>query len=183
MAELADAQDLGSCGDSVWVQVPLPAPRRSKLRCTASTGTAERLCLLTFVPLRLLLLSNPNPLRWASDLFFCAGGWEGGKFRRLFLRSKKGRHPLRYIRSSFQNRSRRLRVCVLGGVCFASFAPPFKPEAIGFGFVFWEASVSLRLCLLLTRSRRVRVWGGRFRLCGGYILRLRGGRLCRIWRP
>ncbi len=26
MAELADAQDLGSCGDSVWVQVPLPAP-------------------------------------------------------------------------------------------------------------------------------------------------------------
>ena len=107
----------------------------------------------------------------------------GGKFRRLFLRSKKGRHPLRYIRSSFQNRSRRLRVCVLGGVCFASFAPPFKPEAIGFGFVFWEASVSLRLCLLLTRSRRVRVWGGRFRLCGGYILRLRGGRLCRIWRP
>ena len=159
MAELADAQDLGSCGDSVWVQVPLPAPRRSKLRCTASTGTAERLCLLTFVPLRLLLLSNPNPLRWASDLFFCAGGWEGGKFRRLFLRSKKGRHPLRYIRSSFQTRSLRLRVCVFmglpvgirssfqnrsrrlrfcgwGGSCYGSFAHSFnlKPEGSGLGW-------------------------------------------------
>ena len=110
MAELADAQDLGSCGDSVWVQVPLPAPRRSKLRCTASTGTAERLCLLTFVPLRLFFLSKPDPLCWAPVLFFMGFGL----FRRLFLRSKKGRHPLRYIRSSFQTRSRRLRVCALG---------------------------------------------------------------------
>ena len=60
----------------------------------------------------------------------------GGKFRRLFLRSKKGRHPLRYIRSSFQTRSRRLRVCVLGGVCFASFVSAFnpKPEAWGLGW-------------------------------------------------
>ena len=27
MVELADAQDLGSCTNGVWVQVPLPAPK------------------------------------------------------------------------------------------------------------------------------------------------------------
>lgn len=116
----------------MWVQVPLPAPRRSKLRCTASTGTAERLCLLTFVPLRLLLLSNPNPLRWASDLFFVLEVGRG-EVPTSFLRSKKGRHPLRYIRSSFQTRSRRLRVCGWGGSCYGSFAHSFKYEAGGFG--------------------------------------------------
>ena len=28
MVELADAQDLGSCTNGVWVQVPLPAPEK-----------------------------------------------------------------------------------------------------------------------------------------------------------
>ena len=30
MAELADAQDLGSCGTPVWVRPPLPAPDIAK---------------------------------------------------------------------------------------------------------------------------------------------------------
>ena len=158
MAELADAQDLGSCGDSVWVQVPLPAPRRNgfhsvptsflrskkgrhPLRYIRSSfqNRSQRLRFCVWeasVPLRLLLLSNPNPLRWASDLFFCAGGWEGGSSDAFFAEQKR-RHPLRYIRFSFQNRSRRLRFCV------------------------WEASVPLRFSFQI-RSHRLRVcgWGG-----------------------
>ena len=149
MAELADAQDLGSCGDSVWVQVPLPAPRRSKLRCTASTGTAERLCLLTFVPLRLLLLSNPNPLRRASDLFFCAGGWEGGKFRRLFCEAKKDViHSVTSV-PPFKTEAGGFGFVVGGGSCYASLVPPFKTEAGGLGFVVGEGVVTVRLCILL----------------------------------
>ena len=68
----------------VRVRSPPPAPRRSKLRSTASTGTAERLCLLTFVPLRLFLLSTPKPeasgllfwgfkVRFAPTFFFACG--------------------------------------------------------------------------------------------------------------
>ena len=30
MVELADAQDLGSCTNGVWVQVPLPAPKAAQ---------------------------------------------------------------------------------------------------------------------------------------------------------
>ena len=163
MAELADAQDLGSCGDSVWVQVPLPAPRRSKLRCTASTGTAERLCLLTFVPLRLFFLSKPDPLCWAPVLFFMGFGL----FRRLFLRSKKrpsstSLHPfllsklnplrwasilcldceVRSVCSSFQNRTRfaGLRFCFIWGLVLSK--RDLKPEAWASGFAFgliWPA--------------------------------------------
>ena len=142
----------------MWVQVPLPAPRRSKLRCTASTGTAERLCLLTFVPLRLLLLSNPNPLRWASDLFFVLEVGRG-EVPTSFLRSKKdvihsvtsvspfkteargfgfvfGRRLFRSVCSSFQIRSHRLRVCGWGGIRFGLFVHSFnlKPEAWGLGW-------------------------------------------------
>ena len=160
MAELADAQDLGSCGDSVWVQVPLPAPRRNGFHSVPTSFLRSkkgrhplryirssfqnrsqrfRFCVWeASVPLRLLLLSNPNPLRWASDLFFCAGGWEGGSSDVFFCEAKKD------------------------VIHFVTSVPPFKPEAGGFGFVFWEASVSLRLCLLLTRSRRLGVWGGAF---------------------
>ena len=114
MAELADAQDLGSCGDSVWVQVPLPAPRRSKLRCTASTGTAERLCLLTFVPLRLFILSNPDPLCWAPDLFL---------------------YGIRFVPTSFFAKQKK------AVIHFVTSVPPFKiePAALGFNFVFWIA--------------------------------------------
>ena len=47
-----------------------------------------------------------------------------------------GRRLFRFVCYSFQTRSQRLRVCVLGGVCFASFVSAFnpKPEAWGLGW-------------------------------------------------
>ena len=81
-------------GNCTWVRIPPAAPRRSKLRSTTPTGTAERLCLLAFVPLRLLLLSNPKPE--ASGLCFWGFNVRAcGKKRRpsVLLRSDRG--PLR----------------------------------------------------------------------------------------
>lgn len=65
MMELADVTDSKSVGsDTVWVQVPLPAPRRSKVRFapTSFVPMAKR----RHPPAPLLLLSKSNPLRWAS---------------------------------------------------------------------------------------------------------------------
>ena len=64
--ELVDVADSKSAdGDIVWVRVPPPAPRRSKVRFAPtffySCGTKER-----HPPAPLLLLSESNPLRWAS---------------------------------------------------------------------------------------------------------------------
>ena len=64
--ELVDVTDSKSVGsDTVWVRVPPPAPRRSKVRFAPtlfySCGTKER-----HPPAPLLLLSESNPLRWAS---------------------------------------------------------------------------------------------------------------------
>ena len=116
MAELADAQDLGSCGDSVWVQVPLPAPASEQTALHSVTGHSLGLRPVTSVPLRSFFLSNPNPLRWASDLFFMGLPVD--------------------IRSSFQNRSRSLRFCGCEGFVSVRLCILLntKPEAWGLGW-------------------------------------------------
>ena len=67
MVDVTDSKSVG--GDTVWVRVPPPAPRRSKVRFAPtffySCGTKER-----HPPASLLLLSKSNPLRWASIWFF-----------------------------------------------------------------------------------------------------------------
>ena len=61
MVDVTDSKSVG--GDTVWVRVPPPAPRRSKVRFAPtffySCGTKER-----HPPASLLLLSKSQPLRW-----------------------------------------------------------------------------------------------------------------------
>ena len=64
--ELVDVADSKSAdGDIVWVRVPPPAPRRSKVRFAP---TFFYFCRIKerHPPAPLLLLSESNPLRWAS---------------------------------------------------------------------------------------------------------------------
>ena len=49
----------------MWVRVPLPAPRRSKLHIACSDFFQRQSALVA-----LLLLSKSNPLRWASMWFW-----------------------------------------------------------------------------------------------------------------
>ena len=66
MAELADALDLGSSGTTVWVQVPLSAPRRCGLHMFAATFlcSASKVTSHSF-----RRSSSPNRIRFAGFRF------------------------------------------------------------------------------------------------------------------
>ena len=138
------------------------APRRSKVRF-APAFSISRGIENTIRSAPLLLLSNPNPLRWASGLFF--GKTKGepdafsvcrGKIRAGDLTGKacfnKNRRPPQAVTASSNlassSTSEQSPLC--SGVFYftgnrkhhplRSLAPPFKPEPalLGFGFVFWR---------------------------------------------
>ena len=74
--ELVDVTDSKSVGsDTVWVRVPPPAPRRSKLCIACSDFFYKSQSALT----PLLLLSKSNPLRWAS-IWFWVQTWKCGVY-------------------------------------------------------------------------------------------------------
>ena len=70
MVDVTDSKSVG--GNTVWVRVPPPAPRRSKVRFAPTSfyacGTKRR-----HPPAPLLLLSNRDPLRWARSWGHPAG--------------------------------------------------------------------------------------------------------------
>ena len=137
------------------------APRRSKVRF-APAFSISRGIENTIRSATLLLLSNPNPLCWASGLFF---GWNGmgpGAFSgyRIAFRTgeltgeacfNKTRRPPEAVAASSNLASsstseqatyRLLRFFMptaKKSELAHSAAPPSKPEAalLGFGFAFW----------------------------------------------
>ena len=95
-----------------WVRLPLAAPRRSKVRFAPtffySCGTKE-----CHSPAPLLLLSKPNPLRWASVWFWkrpfheiaylsncCVSSQAPYRLRRVFYASHQKLIPCSFCCSS-----------------------------------------------------------------------------------
>ena len=137
------------------------APRRSKVRF-APAFSISRGIENTIRSATLLLLSNPNPLCWASGLFFWGNGMGPGAFSGCGIEIRTGE----LTGEACFNKTRRPPEAVAASSNLASsstseqsplcdrvfyfagnrkhhplryLAPPLKPEPalLGFGFVFW----------------------------------------------
>ena len=132
--ELVDVTDSKSVGsDTVWVRVPPPAPRRSKLCIACSDFFYKSQSALT----PLLLLSKSNPLRWAS-IWFWVQTWKCGVYSvamlhvaaksalrpRLFMPMAKKMSSARSLAPSFQIES------AARDLAAAQIAKPFEPQEI-----------------------------------------------------